>query len=162
MVTHWGMSKKVGYMFYGEQEGYFGLTSQFSDQEVNQIDAEIRKILKESHDRTFALLTQHKDQLILLADTLLTYETLSGTEITELLQTGQVSRVIEPLPNPDSDDKTKTENNDDSGHEDQDLSTDFVEQNPPVSGTEITTSLTQCWSSWLKRRRVFGVHYKLS
>ena len=93
MVTNWGMSKEVGYLFYGEQDSYTGLTAQFSDQEVQRIDNEIRKILKMSHERTFALLTEHKDQLILLAENLLQYETLSGAEIKELLETGTLTRV---------------------------------------------------------------------
>jgi cell division protease FtsH len=98
MVTNWGMSKEVGYLFYGDQEDYLGLTARFSDQEVRRIDDEIRKILKHAHDRTYALLTHHKDQLILLAETLLQYETLSGAEIKELLETGALMRPVETVP----------------------------------------------------------------
>lgn len=97
MVTNWGMSKEVGYLFYGDQDGYSGLTAHFSDQEVRRIDNEIRKILHDAHDRTYALLTQHKDQLILVAETLLQYETLSGAEIKELLETGALVRPVEML-----------------------------------------------------------------
>ncbi|ETZ07755.1 ATP-dependent zinc metalloprotease FtsH [Holospora obtusa F1] len=95
MVTHWGMSKKIGYLFYGEKEEYWGgIASHVSDQEVNQIDEEIRKLLKEAHQRTFGLLMRHKEKLILLAETLLKYETLSGEEINELLDTGELKRKI--------------------------------------------------------------------
>lgn len=97
MVTNWGMSKEVGYLFYDDQNSYSGLTAHFSDHEVRRIDDEIRKILKHAHDRTYALLTQHKDQLILLAESLLEYETLSGAEITELLETGTLIRPVEVL-----------------------------------------------------------------
>ncbi|PPE03450.1 ATP-dependent zinc metalloprotease FtsH [Holospora curviuscula] len=160
MVTHWGMSKKVGYLFYGEQDEYWGgLTAHISDREVNQIDEEIRNLLKAAHQRTLDLLTRYKDQLILLAETLLTYETLSGEEIDELLETGVLKR---PIPEVEEEKKEAVDLK--NGSEPGVLVEDFSVENKE-SGTPETPSifpmvfqlLKSYWRMVLKHGGVLGV-----
>jgi cell division protease FtsH len=105
MVTQWGMSDEMGPLQYEErQEGYLGYgmsqRSAMSDETARKIDAEIRKLVEGGHKRATDLLTEHNDQLHLLANALLEFETLSGEEINQLLETGKFERddgkVIKP------------------------------------------------------------------
>ena len=105
MVTQWGMSDEMGPLQYEErQEGYLGYgmsqRSAMSDETARKIDAEIRKLVEGGHKRATDLLTKHNEQLHLLANALLEFETLSGDEINQLLETGKFERddgkVIKP------------------------------------------------------------------
>lgn len=105
MVTQWGMSDEMGPLQYEErQEGYLGYgmsqRSAMSDETARKIDAEIRKLVEGGHKRATDLLTKHNEQLHLLANALLEFETLSGDEINQLLDTGKFERddgkVIKP------------------------------------------------------------------
>ncbi len=105
MVTQWGMSDEMGPLQYEErQEGYLGYgmsqRSAMSDETARKIDAEIRKLVEGGHKRATDLLTEHNEQLHLLANALLEFETLSGDEINQLLETGKFERddgkVIKP------------------------------------------------------------------
>ena len=105
MVTQWGMSDTMGPLQYEErQEGYLGYgmsqRSAMSDETARKIDAEIRKLVEGGHTRATDLLTKHNEQLHLLANALLEFETLSGDEINQLLETGKFERddgkVIKP------------------------------------------------------------------
>ncbi|MCF8471479.1 MAG: ATP-dependent zinc metalloprotease FtsH [Sphingomonadaceae bacterium] len=97
MVTQWGMSDTMGPLQYEErQEGYLGYgmsqRSAMSDETARKIDAEIRKLVEGGHKRATELLTTHNEQLHLLANALLEFETLSGDEINQLLETGKFER----------------------------------------------------------------------
>ena len=97
MVTQWGMSDAMGPLQYEErQEGYLGYgmsqRSAMSDETAQKIDAEIRKLVEGGHKRATDLLTEHNNQLHLLANALLEFETLSGEEINQLLETGKFER----------------------------------------------------------------------
>jgi len=105
MVTQWDMSDAMGPLQYEErQEGYLGYgmsqRSAMSDETAQKIDAEIRKLVEGGHKRATDLLTEHNNQLHLLANALLEFETLSGEEINQLLETGKFERddgkVIKP------------------------------------------------------------------
>ncbi len=97
MVTQWGMSDAMGPLQYEErQEGYLGYgmsqRSAMSDETARKIDAEIRKLVEGGHKRATELLTMHNEQLHLLANALLEFETLSGDEIKQLLESGKFER----------------------------------------------------------------------
>ncbi|TIX51010.1 ATP-dependent zinc metalloprotease FtsH [Alteraurantiacibacter aquimixticola] len=101
MVTKWGMSEKLGPLQYEQsQEGYLGMgqtTRTFAGAETNKlIDAEIKGLVEGAHKRATDLLTKHEDQLHLLAQAMLEYETLTGDDIKELLDTGKLDRPDEP------------------------------------------------------------------
>ena len=101
MVTQWGMSDKVGPVLVGnEQEEVFvghsiGRENRKSESTISVIDSEIKKIIDESYKLAKKILTQHIDQLHLLAKTLLEYETLTGEEIRSLVKTGKINRKVE-------------------------------------------------------------------
>jgi len=101
MVTKWGMSDKLGPLQYEDQhEGYLGMGGAqrtMASNETNKlIDAEIRDLVEGAHSRATQLLTDHEDQLQLLAQALLEYETLTGDEIKQLLEDGRIDRPDQP------------------------------------------------------------------
>ncbi len=98
MVTQWGMSDEMGPLQYEEPQGetFLGYSQSqrvhMSDETAKKIDTEIRKIVDAGYNRARTLLTDHEDQLHLLANALLEYETLSGDEIKALLDKGEIVR----------------------------------------------------------------------
>ncbi|GIX19322.1 MAG: ATP-dependent zinc metalloprotease FtsH [Erythrobacter sp.] len=101
MVTQWGMSDKLGPLQYEEQaEGYLGYGAAqrtFRSGKTNElIDSEIKALVEGAHKRATEILTKHQDQLHLLAQALLEYETLTGEEIKTLLETGKIDRPEAP------------------------------------------------------------------
>jgi cell division protease FtsH len=97
------MSDKLGPLQYEDtQEGYLGYGGSartMSSVETNkQIDAEIRSLVDNAHKRATQILTKHKDKLELLAKAMLEFETLSGDEITELMESGKIDRPDAPAP----------------------------------------------------------------
>ncbi len=101
MVTKWGMSDKLGPLQYEEQqEGYLGMggsqRTMMSSETNKLIDSEIRQLVDGAHKRATDLLTQHRDQLELLAQALLEYETLTGEEIDQLIKDGKIDRPEKP------------------------------------------------------------------
>ncbi len=101
MVTKWGMSDKLGPLQYEQsQEGYLGMgqtARTMGGAETNKlIDAEIKGLVEGAHKRATGLLKKHEDQLHLLAQAMLEYETLTGDEIKQLLEDGKFDRPDQP------------------------------------------------------------------
>lgn len=91
MVTRWGMSDRIGLVqlaprenpYLGGSGGYTG-EKPFSDATGLAIDAEVQKIIGESHAEAKRLLTEHRKQLDALAEALVERETLNEQEILEV------------------------------------------------------------------------------
>ncbi len=101
MVTKWGMSDKLGPLQYeAQQEGYLGMGGNqrlmMSDETNKLIDAEIRELVDNAHKRATDILKAEEEKLHLLANAMLEYETLSGDDIKELMDTGKLDRPDEP------------------------------------------------------------------
>jgi cell division protease FtsH len=100
MVTKWGMSDKLGPLQYEEQqEGYLGMGGSSrlmgSDETNKLIDSEIRLLVDTAHKRATDILQTEADKLHLLAKAMLEYETLSGDDIKQLMETGELDRPSE-------------------------------------------------------------------
>ena len=91
MVMRAGLSKELGPVAYGEneEEVFLGrsVTKQqnMSEDTAKKIDAEVKKIVDKGYERARKVLTEKIDDLHKLAKALLTYETLSGEEIENLI-----------------------------------------------------------------------------
>ncbi len=96
MVTMYGMSNALGAVRYKEKdEGYLGGSSGLSavaEETKNLIDAEVRRFIDDAEKTARRVLTDHKDQLEMIARALLEYETLSGEEVMTLIKGGNISR----------------------------------------------------------------------
>jgi cell division protease FtsH len=91
MVTKWGMSKELGTITFGENEGEVFLgrsvtqTQNMSEETAKKVDSEIKKIVDAGYERARKVLTEKIDDLHKLAKALLVYETLTGDEIRGLI-----------------------------------------------------------------------------
>ncbi|MBN2735972.1 MAG: ATP-dependent zinc metalloprotease FtsH [Spirochaetales bacterium] len=91
MVCEWGMSEKMGPVAYGQKEEPIFIGKEiarhreYSEETAQLLDKEVEKIIIDCLNISVKLLTDNKDKLKLLADTLVVRETLDGTEVEELL-----------------------------------------------------------------------------
>ena len=91
MVMRAGLSKELGPVAYGEneEEVFLGRSvarqQNMSDEIARKVESEIRKIVDKGYERARKVLTEKIDDLHKLAKALLTYETLSGEEIENLI-----------------------------------------------------------------------------
>jgi cell division protease FtsH len=96
MVMEFGMSK-LGPLQYGESQGQvflgrdIGHERNYSEAVAHDIDQEVQRIIKEQYARCKELLTKYRDQLELIAKTLLEVETLTSEQILELVENGKLS-----------------------------------------------------------------------
>ncbi len=86
MVTRWGMSDELGMVQLAPRQnpylgGGYGAEKPFSEKTAALVDAEVLKIINDSHAQAKRLLTQHRDQLDALVVALLSRETLDEHEI---------------------------------------------------------------------------------
>jgi cell division protease FtsH len=91
MVTRWGMSDDIGMVqlaprenpYLSGPEGYGG-SKPFSERTAERIDAEVHRIIDESHSEARRLLMEHRKSLDALASALLERETLNEDEILDV------------------------------------------------------------------------------
>jgi cell division protease FtsH len=104
MVTHWGMSDKLGPIAYGEnqQEVFLGhsvtQSKNVSEQTAQLIDSEIRRLVDTGYERARTLITGRLDRLHDLANALLEHETLTGDEISAILRGEPMPKAPPPEP----------------------------------------------------------------
>lgn len=101
MVTEFGMSDKLGPLQFGQAQGQVFLgrdlnnEQNYSDKIAYEIDVEIQTIIKECYARAKNLLTEHRDKLDIIANTLLEVETLDAEQIKHLIDHGRLpDRVV--------------------------------------------------------------------
>ena len=91
MVMRYGMSDKMGVMVYAENEGEVFLgrsvtkTTHISEKTMQQVDAEIRRILDEQYKRARDLIEGHQKEMHRMAKALLDWETIDGDQIDDIL-----------------------------------------------------------------------------
>ncbi len=91
MVMRAGLSKEMGPVAYGEneEEVFLGRSvarqQNMSEETARKVDSEIRKFVDMGYERAKKVLTEKNDDLHKLAKALLTYETLTGSEIEDLI-----------------------------------------------------------------------------
>jgi cell division protease FtsH len=91
MVTHWGMSDKLGPMSFriGEEHIFLGKEIQeprdFSEETAHLIDEEVRKFLLEADERAAHILTEHRPQMDRLVDLLMQKEEIFREDLEAVL-----------------------------------------------------------------------------
>lgn len=95
MVMDWGMSEKVGFVHYGEdnRNRWTEMTGNrdYSNETAELLDTEIRGLLDTALQDTRTMINANRDKLEMLAQALLRYETLDADEVKRLLR-GEVLR----------------------------------------------------------------------
>jgi cell division protease FtsH len=96
MVTHWGMSDRLGpiSLRVGEEHVFLGKEIQeprdFSEGTAQIVDEEVQRLVREADDRAYEILQKNRGQLDLLVEALVQKEELLRDEIDELLRNGNV------------------------------------------------------------------------
>ncbi len=83
MVTKWGMTKNIGYLYFEDDDQK--LQKPFSEDTARRIDAEVRKLVDEAYDKCKTLLTEKKHEVGLVAEELLSKEVLGREDMIRLL-----------------------------------------------------------------------------
>ena len=85
-ITQWGMNSRVGNVsFEKPQPGEFAMDKPYSEATAQMIDEEAQKCIKTAMERTLALLTEHKEDVIKVAEKLLEKEVLNRDDMLALL-----------------------------------------------------------------------------
>jgi cell division protease FtsH len=91
MVTRYGMSEELGPITFGERNELVFLGRDLSEQRnyseaiAKQIDAEVRRLVTEAHERARRIVNRNIDRVHLLAERLLEVETLDREEFLALM-----------------------------------------------------------------------------
>ena len=91
MVMQYGMSEKLGFLTYGDNEDEVFLgrsvarTQNMSEDIHRIVDSEVRQIVDKAYSMAEKVMKDKEDDLHIIANGLLEYETLTGEEITNLL-----------------------------------------------------------------------------
>jgi cell division protease FtsH len=91
MVTHWGMSERLGPVAFrhGEEHPFLGREMaeprEFSEYTARVIDEEIARILRAAEARAEQTLREHREKLVTLATALEKEETLDEQQIEALI-----------------------------------------------------------------------------
>ncbi|MCM1533514.1 MAG: ATP-dependent zinc metalloprotease FtsH [Corallococcus sp.] len=98
MVTEWGMSERLGPIFYGSDgEIFVGRSYQqekgYSEEIAGIIDEEVRAIIEDCHKRATKLLTEKTDVLHSMARILIERETIHTEEVDMLMKGKSVEEV---------------------------------------------------------------------
>jgi len=127
MVTEYGFSKKLGPLRYSENEEEIFLgrsvtqSQHVSDSTSQVIDEEVRRLVEAGESKAREILTTYRKDLDRIAGALLEYETLSGKEVTAILNGEEIVREesAEASKEPEADDSTETidTGKDSKGHE---------------------------------------------
>lgn len=83
MVTKFGMSQKLGYIYYEEDQQQ--LHKPFSEDTARSIDLEVRRIVEEANKQCRDLLTEKKNEIGIVAEELLSKEVLGRDDLIRLL-----------------------------------------------------------------------------
>lgn len=87
MVKYYGMSDNVGALSYYDSTGARGydLTKPYSEHTAEMIDDEVRIIVKMIHDRTYKILSDHKEGFLQMAALLLEKEVIFAEDVEKIL-----------------------------------------------------------------------------
>jgi cell division protease FtsH len=94
MVCQWGMSERLGMVQYGNEGDQIFMgrdmvqRKEYSEFTAQEIDAEVKRIINEAYGRAKSLIEQYRDKLEIIANALLEYETLDGSQVTDIVKTG--------------------------------------------------------------------------
>jgi cell division protease FtsH len=126
MVTEWGMSEKLGPLSFGKKEEQIFLGREiaqhrdYSEQTAQEIDKEVRRIIETSYEKVHKMIEGNMEVLKKMAEALLTYETLDGKDVDNIVSGKEIdrpkpmeTRLVSPKDAGFPNDKDKTNGKDD-------------------------------------------------
>jgi len=100
------MSDRLGMVQYGDDDEFVFLgremarTKIYSEATAEEIDLEIKRIIDEAYKVAKDIIYQNRDKVETIAKALLDYETLEGSQVEEIINTGKFTP---PTPTPQVD-----------------------------------------------------------
>lgn len=92
MVCEWGMSDRLGQVAYEERSSanmYLGggqsQAKAYSDETAKTIDEEVKSLVQMAHQRATELMHQYKEQVELMAQMLIEFETLDAQDVRDIM-----------------------------------------------------------------------------
>lgn len=92
MVCEWGMSDSLGTVAYDERYdnggGYTGIPyheKSYSEETARAIDEEVRQILDEAHKRAQEVIEKYREEVELMAQLLVEFETLDAQDVRDII-----------------------------------------------------------------------------
>lgn len=91
MVTHWGLSEKMGPLMYGEEEEevFLGRSitqhKNVSDETAHTIDEEVRSFIDRNYERSEQIIKDNMDKLHAMSAALIKFETIDSGQIDEIM-----------------------------------------------------------------------------
>ena len=111
MVCEWGMSS-LGMIRFSEDSEYVFLGRdaargrEYSEETARQIDSEVKRLIDDAYRQATEMLEARRDKVKLIAEALLEFETLEGSQIKDLIELGHmrnppvIAQKPPPLPPP--------------------------------------------------------------
>ena len=96
MVCSWGMSKDLGPRAFGQNQEVMFLgreinrTQDYSENTAVKIDTEVDRLIHDAHEKAKTIITENREKLELIAQTLLERETLAGRDVEEIVEHGRM------------------------------------------------------------------------
>ena len=108
MVTRYGFSEKLGPIVYGQDDGEIflgrdlGTTRNYSEEVAAEIDGEIRRIIGSAYASARTILSEHIDQLHMIAQYLIRNEKINGSTFIQLMKGELIPDTTDAVPAPPS------------------------------------------------------------
>ena len=143
MVTQFGMSDNIGTIYLGsDQEVFvgmeFGQSREYSEEIAARIDREVASILAKCYEQAKKILSENKDKLELLAQSLLEQETLNRAEFVSLMETGTLPATNEGDKPRTTDEILRQDKEEDTVNEQPEPDDGTVPENDKTDETEKT------------------------
>jgi cell division protease FtsH len=112
MVCEWGMSE-LGPLSFGKKEEQIFLGREisqhrdYSEETAIRIDEEVKRIISTAYSRARAIIEQHSNAMVRVAEALLEREVLDGGEVKTLLDGGNLPPMSPSTPPKDTADHTQ-------------------------------------------------------
>jgi cell division protease FtsH len=133
MVTKWGLSRLLGPLAYGEEDGEVFLghsvtqNKSIAEGTACTINDEVRKIIDQNYKRAEDILKENEDILHTMADALMKYETIDKYQIEDLMDR-------KPVREPQGWDDTPPPSNDGLKSEDEPKKDDKKKKDSSIGG----------------------------
>ncbi len=117
MVTKWGLSRRLGPLAYGEEDGEVFLghsvtqNKSIAEGTAVTINEEVRKIIDQNYQRAEQILKDNEDILHTMSDALMKYETIDKYQLEDLMDRKPVRdpQGWDDTPPPSNDNEAKSE-----------------------------------------------------
>jgi cell division protease FtsH len=119
MVCEWGMSDAMGPLTFGKKEEQIFLGREiaqhqdYSEDTALRIDQEVSRLVTDNYTRAEAVLAEHKQQLLDMAEALLEHETLNADQVRRLINGEPLGEITpaqgSPPPAPSADEDAEKE-----------------------------------------------------